>query len=313
MISIVLATIVPTFGTVFVGWLCRVTKIWGKESVQVLNNYAYYIALPALIFQAIFELDIISSATPADLKFLVGITAAHLAAGAIAMIAVARAKTPLRAVAPILVTFGSTAYLGIPFATFAFGNEGTAFAAIGSVVLVVVLLFFSLAILNHNASPGRREAIWHQLLELPFLWVVLGALLLPTIGIRALPDFLVSTIDIFAGSAGPTALLALGAFNFDLSFTDIPWKQALVLGVGKIITPVAGTLLFLSWLGVTGLHLAVGVALAATSTAVTAFVLADEYQTGRTLVAGTLAVSTFASLIALTLVVYLWNATNIFG
>ena len=49
-----------------------------------------------------------------------------------------------------------------------------------------------------------------------------------------------------------------------------------------------------------------GVALSATSVAVTASVLADEYRIGRELTAGALIVSTLASLVVLSLVAWLW-------
>lgn len=306
MLSAILTAILPTFGIIGTGWCCRRFGIWKRESVRSLNSYAYVIALPALIFDAVFRLDLAASASRNDARFLLGLLGGHLLVFLLALPLVHRASRAVRATAPMLLVFGSTAYLGIPYATYAFGATGTAYAALGSVVLVITVLFASLLVLG---AQGRREspaATWHQLLELPFLWVVLAGILLPVLGVRTLPEFLSRTVDVLAGSAGPTALLAYGAFTFDLRLSAIPWRRALLLGAGKVVLPTVATYAVLSVLGVTGLHLAVGVALAATSIAITAFVLADEYRIGRELVAGSMLVSTFASLLALSGITILW-------
>lgn len=309
MLSALLTAILPTFGIIGVGILCRRAGIWDRSAVHALNGYAYAIALPALIFQAVFEMDILANATTADLRYLLGLVLAHLVvAGAVVLILSRSQDRALRAVGPMLMTFGSTAYLGIPFATYAFGPVGTAYAAIGSVALVVVMLFVAIASMNAHASRTANPKTIQKILELPFLWVILLGLALPAVGVTALPEWLSATIGVLANSAGPTALLALGAFNYDLDLRTIPWRSALTLGIGKVALPTIATFAALSLLGVAGLPLAVGCALAGTSVAVTAFVLADEYRIGQPIVAGSLAVSTIASLLALSGIVLLWNS-----
>jgi len=312
MLSSLLAIIVPTFGIVAVGWFCRARGIFNSGAVHGLNAYAYIIALPALIFESIFQQATRSHLTAMDVRYLAGIAIAHLLVLAIGTLVLRWSRRDIRAIGPVLLAFGSTAYLGIPFATFAFGPEGTVYAALGSVVLVVVVLFASLVTLNRHGKRETPVATWHQLLELPFLWVVLAGALLPMMGIRTLPEFLSRTIAILAGSAGPTALLALGAFQYGLKLDRIPWGWASTIGIAKVVLPAAATYVVLALLGVSGLPLAVGTALAATSVAVTAFVLSDEYRIGRELTAGALIASTPASLAALTLISWLWLGTGVF-
>lgn len=312
MLSSLLAIIVPTFGIGAVGWFCRARGIFNRDAVHGLNAYAYYIALPALIFESVFQQALRARLTTADIRYLIGLAVAHILVLMIGAVVLRWTRREIRAVGPMLLAFGSTAYLGIPFSTFAFGSDGTLYAALGSVVLVVVVIFASLVALNRHGKREAPVATWHQLLELPFLWVVLLGALLPTIGIRTLPEFLTRTIGILAGSAGPTALLALGAFQYGIKLDRIPWGWASALGVAKVVGCAAATYLVLTFLGVSGLPLAVGTALAATSVAVTAFVLADEYRIGRELTAGALVASTPASLAALTLISWLWLGTDVF-
>ncbi|MFH1099209.1 MAG: AEC family transporter [Candidatus Uhrbacteria bacterium] len=312
MFPVLLATIVPTFGLVIIGWFCRRRGIFNRETTHGLNAYAYYIALPALIFESVFAQAATLQFTADDLRFLLGLAVSHLIVFAIAAVMLHRAKREVRALGPMLVSFGATAYLGIPFATFAFGEKGTAYAAMGSSVLVVLLLLASLVNLNRYASRTQHTTPWHRLLELPFLWVVLAGIALPLIGINQLPDFLSRTIAIIAGSAGPTALLALGAFNYDIKLKRIPWRWTIPIGVAKVVLPTLTTFGLLSVLGVTGLRLVVGTTLAATSIAVTAFVLAEEYDIGRELTSGAVVISTIVSLLTLAAIMTAWISTDIF-
>lgn len=314
MISALLATIVPTFGIIGIGWLARRVGIWEKSSVKVLNNYAYYLALPALIFQSLLRSDIGKYFGSQDVKLLLGVLAAHVAVFLLVALFCVAARLPkeLRATAPMLATLGNTAYLGIPFATYAFGAEGTAYASILSVLLLTVFIFASIGALNRFGRPEGDESALKKILELPFLWAVVAGLLLSFAGITAFPLFLSHFIGILADSAGPTALLGLGTFLYDLEIKDIAWTRASILGGIKVVAPTLLAFVLLRAFGVTGVLLAIGVAVSGTSTAVTTFVLATQYRIGERLTAGTILVSTFFSLIVLSLVSALWIGTSIF-
>ncbi len=314
MFSALLATIVPTFGIIFIGWLARRVGIWEKSSVKVLNNYAYYLALPALIFQSLLRSDIGKYFGSQDVKLLLGVLAAHVAVFLLVAIicVIGRFSKELRATAPMLATLGNTAYLGIPFATYAFGSEGTAYASILSVLLLTVFIFTSIGVLNRFGKPEGDEGALKKILQLPFLWAVVLGLLLSFAGITAFPLFLSRFIGILSDSAGPTALLGLGTFLYDIELHDIPWKRVNLLSTVKVVLPTLGSFAILHVLGVTGVLLAIGVAVSGTSTAVTTFVLSTQYRIGERLTAGTILISTFFSLIILSLVSALWIGTSIF-
>lgn len=314
MISALLATIVPTFGIVGIGWIARRVGIWEKSSVKVLNNYAYYIALPALMFQGIVRGELRNYFSATDVKFIVGVIVAHVIVFlfALALYAVHRVARDVRATAPMLTVLGNTAYLGIPFATYAFGERGTAYASLLSVALLTIFIFASIAVLNRFGKPAHDESALIKILELPFLWAVLLGLLWPIFQLPALPLFIGRFIEILAQGAGPTALLGLGTFLYDLELRDIPWAKASFLGGIKVIAPTLLAFFILQALNVSGILLAVGVSISAVSTAVTTFVLASEYRIGERLTAGTILVSTFFSLIALSTISALWIGTTIF-
>ncbi|OGL73923.1 hypothetical protein A3D72_00400 [Candidatus Uhrbacteria bacterium RIFCSPHIGHO2_02_FULL_57_19] len=314
-ISLLLTSIVPTFGVLGAGWLCRRIGIWDKNAVGVLNSYAYYIALPALIFQSLLASGIGSRFSVDDAKMIVGTTAAHLVVVILAYFFISRRRgfsPDLRATAPMLLIFGSTAYLGIPYATNTFGVAGASYASLLSVALVVSMLFISILILERYGRPVKRDAVWRRFIELPFIWSVAAGLVWTLGGLPPFPPFLSRTVEVLAGSAGPTALLALGAFQYGFDIRKRLRPSAVLLGAGKVILPGFLTFFILSALGLSGLRLAVGTAMASVSVAVTAFVLADQYRVGRETSAATLVFSSIFSFLALSTISWLWISTDVF-
>lgn len=309
-----LSSIIPTFGIVGAGWLCRRVGIWGPGAVKVLNSYAYYIALPALIFQSLSVSGIGARLTRGPVLLIVGTLAAHALVFLVIRIATVTTRTSqeVKAVAPMILTFGSTAYLGLPFVANTFGPEAVPLASLVSVSLVVVTLFFSLATLRrYGRLPSERSFI-REVIGLPFVYTVIAGLAVGFTGL-ALPGFIMKTVDVLAGSAGPTALLALGAFDYGLRRAQVNLKQAVALGAGKVFITGIVTFAILKLIGITGLPLAVGTAMGAVSVAVTAFVLADQYKMGRQLTDAAITVSGAAAFIALSAISYLWIATKVFA
>lgn len=315
MLSNLLAILFPTFGVIGVGWIARRTGVQSKSAVMGLTNYVYYIALPAFIFQSIVTSDIGERFNLLDGQFLIGVLAAHLLVMAgvlLVFLALKKVKAGTRAVFPMLVTFGSTAYFGIPFATYAFGAEGAVYASLLSVVLVTALLFVNIFYLRKFSKIQLKRHVLKNLLELPFLWAVLAGLLWPLLHLPPLPLFLYRFIDMIGAGAVPVALLALGAYIYDFDLNKIPWAQAAFAAFVKVVAPSVLTFFVLRWLGVEGLRLAIGTALAATPTAITCFVLSEEYKVGERLTAGTILLSVFFSLAALAFISYLWIGTRVF-
>lgn len=314
MISTLLSIVIPTFGVVLIGHFARVVKVWNASAVEVLNRYAYYIALPALIFESVKNLKLESTGLN-DLKLFVGVLLAHLLVLTVMAFVTSfnpRSSKETRAVFPMVATFGSTAYLGIPYATYAFGEQGTAYASILSVILVVALIFASIFFLNRYGSPRVHEASLKRILELPFLWAVLIGLLWPIFHISDLPPYINKLIAVLAGSASPTALLAFGAFHYDIRLHDLPWLKSFMLALIKTLGMGTVTFFVLRLFGVEGLQLAVGTAMAAVPVAITAAVLSNEYRIGQKLVVATIPLSTILSMLTLTLISVLYLATPLF-
>lgn len=315
MIAALLAILLPTFGVMGIGYFARTAKIWENSAVEVLNRYAYYLALPALIFESVKNLKLEGAQGRDDIVLFVGTLLAHLLV--LAVVTIATLLTPktsreTRATFPIITAFGATAYLGIPYATYAFGEQGTAYASILSVILVVSLIFTSIFFLNRYGNPRSHETSLRRVIELPFLWAVLLGLLWPILRLPDLPLYLNKLIAVLSGSASPTALLAFGAFLYNIKLHDLPWIKGFLASLIKTLGTGLVTFLLLRLLGLDGLRLAVGTSISVVPVALTASVLAGEYRTGQKLVATAIAFSTILSMLALTIISTLYLSTSLF-
>ena len=175
MFSSIFAITFPVFGIIAIGMIARHVKIWDKGAVIGLNNSAYYIGLPALIFLSIIALPINHIFNRDNLIMISGVIAVHVVV-CVSVFAVTRLLKTTRktsATAPMLSSFGSTAYLGIPFVTSLVGTEGAAYAAFISTVLIAVLIFLNKLILNRFDSLPSTKNTLIKLFELPFVWAMI--------------------------------------------------------------------------------------------------------------------------------------------
>ncbi len=308
MFTAFLASIIPTFGIIFIGWLTRKVGVWKKSAISVLNGYAFYIALPALIFHTLIISPIREIWGRETVLLISGTVVAHIIVVLILFPFLKNRKISksICASLPMLTTLGSTAYLGIPYATFTFGAMGTVYASLLSVALVVSMLCIGIFSLNQFASATIKKDVLITMIELPFLWAVLLGILWPLFELPTIPLFLDRLLSILSESAGPTALLGLGAFLFDIKPQSIFSFPVIMISLIKVVLPTTITVTLLTMLNIHGIPLFVAASMGATSTAVTTFVLADHYNIARKLTAEVILLSTFFSLITLSIISAMW-------
>ena len=301
MISALLSVILPTYGVIGIGIFARHVGIWKDNAVDVLNKYAYYIALPALIFLNVVSMQTDELLNANTLK-MIGVTLAiHLAIVGATLVFEKVRKTPreTRAASPMLMTFGSTAYMGIPFVTYLVGGTAIAYASLLSVALVVVMIIIHTIILNKLDRLPSTKNNFTSFLELPFIWAVVLALGYLFLKLPPLPTPIIKFLEVLAGSAGPTALLGIGAFLHRIKPSQVPWGKSIFYAVVKVIILPLAVFLTMNALGLEKTYIIVAVALSAVGTGVTCFVLAEEHKIGTKETAGTILVSTILSLLSL--------------
>lgn len=186
---------------------------------------------------------------------------------------------------------------GLPLILFAYGQSGLAYATF--YFSVTMLLLQSIAVFI--AAKGRshtRQAIL-SVLKMPILYAVVAGVACNRMSI-AIPGPLWKALNVASGAAIPVMLIVLGIQLSRVKIEKNQWAIGLAAFIRLILTPIIAFPLALL-LDLKGVPRAVCIVEASMPTAVFASVVAVEFDVKPELVTGIISVSTFLSILTLTL------------
>ena len=242
--------VLPIFAIVASGYLCGYRNILGPESSQALNAFVYWVAIPALLFNAMANVDL---AQVYNLPFMLGFTGALAAIWALTGVLgryVFRLSAAESALHGLNSAYPNTGFMGIPLAIAAYGEE----AALPAVVATVIsVLSVGLAVIPIEIARQQNSNI------LKIVARVLGALarnpmivapctgLLWAWGGLGLPVFVETYTGILGAAAGPCALFSIGLFLVGKPLTEGSMEVASITLAKLILHPLltAGAVLVL--------------------------------------------------------------------
>lgn len=193
---------------VLLGMLFRRLKAFPKDSAQVLNMFALYVSLPALILlkvpQIVFSRDIVvAGLVPWGLLFL----------SVAAVLGAARLWRWDRATVGVLllvVPLGNTSFLGVPMIQAFFGAAGLPFLIIydqlGTMIIMVTYGSFILAVYGKDGSV-RLSAMVGRMLLFPPTIALLVALIARS---WPYPDKLALALQNVSLTLVPVVMTAIG-------------------------------------------------------------------------------------------------------
>jgi len=268
-----------------------------------LSRVAFYVALPALLFQLLVSSDI----HPVQLgQMMLLATAVIGSMSALGFLFTRALRLPGRLAAAFIlsVTFMNAGNYGLSVSKFAFGDAGLAWASVFYVTSSMLANAAGVYIATIGRSSPLRAAA--GLLKVPALYAIPLALLVRGIGLQ-LPAFAARSIELLAAAAIPLMLLMLG---MQLSLAGIPQRRALV-GLSASLRLIASPLL--AWLlfpvfSLPSLAGSIAVLESAMPSAVLNSIIAAEFDTEPGFVAGAVLVSTILSPLTLTPILALLGA-----
>lgn len=306
------ATFGENFGrlaTLFVptalGWALSRIRLMpnGDAAVGGINAFVLFGAFPALIANAVLVLDTSSvsgwgfwAVTP--LVLAIGVGVARLTN----LFGVGR----VGGTTALILLYGNTAFLGIPYVVAMFGEEARGPAAVSVAIQVSVGALLGPVLLNRWSGAGAGVVQWRRLLTQPLFWS-------PFVGLaaRALPagarDAVSDGIAPLGACAAPTAMFVLGTY-FARPAAEREGSRRAGVVVGAVcrllVMPaataaVAGALVALD--AMDPLVAAVMVVLMACPAAVSTFPMAENEGVEPATVATLVVVTGLASLLTLTL------------
>lgn len=286
----VLTPLLAVFGIMLIGTLVQKTKLLPLETDQVLNQYVYYIAFPAIMLITLAQ-------TPINdilhWGYIAGFSVAMLISYVITFAVSLLASPTQKAVATMRAlnaTFGNTAFIGMPLMAILFpGNQvALAAAAIASLlsVLIFALALVSLEVLGSNNQTSPLKIVTLALIRNPivvgsFIGISLSAMTV------TLPDSLALMIKQLGMTSSPCALFAIGmvlakSAQHQTSKQLINYQQLIdisAVNMVKLFIQPCVTFLLMTSLKVDSQLISMGVMLAALPTAASVYLLAQRYNT----------------------------------
>lgn len=279
----IVSTIAPVFGLILIGFLTMRFRVVSDAAAKGLAEFAFMIAMPALLFRTMVTAESTSS-SPGS------ILAAFFIAGGIIWVVTTLAaihlikRSGLEATSlAMATTFGNTVMLGLPLGIAHYGDAATPALALIIAVHAPLLWLVASVQAEWMTSKGavnlgaRVRDLIKDLATTPIVFgVVLGSLWRATdLGLHEVPDKLLSML----GTAGiPASLFALGASLSRYSVRSDLDATGLVLVLKLLLFPVAAYILAVHIFALPPMAANAVVLLAACPTGANAFLFAQRYD-----------------------------------
>lgn len=243
----VLNAALPIFGLILIGYLCARFEILGRAATDSLNRFAVFLALPALLFQAMtrITLEQLGQAGFA-LAFAGGVAATFATA-----FMLGRRSGRRIADASILgldASYANVGFMGIPLCLLVFGEAGIPPAIIAT--LFTACLLFAFAIVMIELDLQRAGSLWRTVRKVLVSLVRNPLLVAPAAGLAvgmtglALPAPVERFATLLGSAASPCALVCIGLFLAqERGVTGNATMLGLLVGMKLVLQPAVTALL----------------------------------------------------------------------
>ena len=293
----------PIFLIIFSGWLLKKYKIVTDDWIHILNQFAYYVALPALIINSFWEINFLSRES-LNLIFLSVSIIILLSLIIFVFLSFLKIGRNLKAAIFLSATVGNTIYMGFPLVEMGFGKEYLPAAAlIGTIYLIVPLLITIFLIKYWHCRENCLSEELGGFFKNPLIIAVFIGIILSFFNFNYPLVFSVKkAITMLGLTASPVALFALGGFIYG-RFLKKDLGLVFLISLLKIaVLPlfiVAGSLILFRTDS-----LKIIVLLSSMPVAATTFVIAEKFNLNKELVGNSILVSTIVSFIVAPIIFY---------
>lgn len=233
--DVILRTIVPILLLIGAGLLSRKLKILQSDDERVLSAYVYYFALPALYFINMAETQF----TQEKLIFMFAavipiFVALAILTGLYEIFKFSKERLYLLILSTV---FGSLAFFGIPFITFAFPNQGESIATLATVSIsplsvTISILTLELYKIGETEIWPAFKVVGGRLAKNPLILSIITGIIFSLIDIP-IPSYIAKPLHMLGGTTATVAIFMLGVFLYGREYTNI--TEALKLSMLRIV------------------------------------------------------------------------------
>lgn len=302
----------PIFLIIFIGWLLKKYKVVTEEWIHILNNFAYYVSLPALIIASFWEINFLDQKSWQIIGWsLSGIILFSLII--FIFLSIIKVNKKLKATILLGSAVGNTIYIGLPLIEIGFGKEYLPAAAlIGSIFLIIPLLIVISLVQYWYCREDCLKKELISFLKNPLMISVFAGVILSFLKFDY--PLLISVkraVATLGATASPVALFALGGFLYGRFLKkDMGWVLFVSL-LKLIVFPLIVVGGFLLIFGNAALMMSpiakVLTLLSSMPVAVTTFVIAERFNLNKTIISSAILISTIASFVIAPLIIFLFS------
>lgn len=308
--SSVLATVLPVFGLIALGFYAARSSMLSEAAGRGLGDFAFNLAMPALLFRTMVTVPPPTAAPAALLityfgaNFATWLVATRLTSGLLA-----RSQGDAASVA-IASCFGNTVMLGFPLGLSHFGEAAA--APMAMVIAFHSPALWTIATLQQEWSDRKGErgsaavlsAVAWDLIRNPIIYGVIAGSLWRLTGLGLHP--IVDKTFALLGQAGiPASLVALGMSLVRFRVLGQIATIETILCLKLLLQPALAAILAYGVFGLPPVEAGAIVLLAACPTGANAFLFAQRYDRVAGSVSASVAVGTALSAVSITLLLLL--------
>jgi len=211
----VIHAVLPLFALILAGYAAGRRGLLGRNATDILNDFVVWMALPALLFQAMAQISWEEIRQPG-----------YIAGSALAMALIFGAsyladRREGRRLADASITsmasaYGNSGYMGIPLCIMVLGEASLPAVIIATLLTACILFAFSIVLveLDLQRSTTMRATlrkVGASLIRNPLVCAPLAGLVVSGVG-WTLPNPVVQFTSLLGAAASPCALVTVGLF-----------------------------------------------------------------------------------------------------
>jgi predicted permease len=251
----VLAITVPIYLVMAVGWLATRAGLFARAEMRVFGKYVIYLALPALLFNALSSRSVAEVLNPVFIAAYAGGSLLAMGAGIFWARRVAGKRLSAAAVVGMGMSCSNSGFIGFPLVTQVFGASTAGVGlALAMVVENFVLLPLALALADADQGEAgtagtRGERLRGALRQSargiarnPMIHGIALGFLCSLLGWR-LPEPVAKAVNLFAMSCAAISLLVIGGSLVGIRARGMARDVAAVAAGKLLLHPLAVLLL----------------------------------------------------------------------
>ena len=289
-----LNVVTPVFILVVIGYFVGPRL---KIDARSLSRTAYFVFIPAFVFNIISEAKIDSELALQMLSFILVAQIAVALLGFLVGKAL-RQSREITAAFVLIATFGNVGNFGLPLIVFRLGETARTFATVYFVATVFISFVICVGVASWARSGGVTAVF--SVFKTPALIALIPALVFNITDLEV-PIFLSRLSGLLGQAMIPVMLITLGVQMGEIPKIKINFNVFAASTVRLIGGPVLA-LLIVPFFGLEGLERSTGILQAAMPAAVLASIIALEYKLLPEFVTTTVLFSTLYSILTLTVI-----------